>query len=438
MSLTDATVSPDKVKAGRRLRIEVPKWAKPLMQPMRLKGLKGGRGGGKSHTGIELQLLEYLKNPDFNIVFVREVQRSIKDSVYQLVKDKVKKLGLQSYFHFTTSEIRCTKGTGRMLFIGMSDATAATLKSLEGMNRAVVEEAQQLSTNSIEVLLPTIREAGSEVWFFWNPKNKSDPVDTLFASLLPHEGILIHVNYLQNKHASEALIAEAERCKRRDPDRYKHIWLGGHEEYSDARIFKHLKVDEEFEFPKGASRRFGLDWGFGDPLVLLSGFAESSGEGKDLDRHLYIRYEAYEAGVEISDTKDHLLQVPEVMKWTIIAGKDRPERILDLQKLKFKIKACAGGNFSEIEGVEYLQDFTIHIHKDCPYTKEEFENYKHPIDKQTGKIKPTLPTVKNHTVEAARYMVEDMRIFERDAEPEPDPADAIPIPVEHKWRSARG
>jgi phage terminase large subunit len=401
---------------------------------MRLKGLKGGRGGGKSHGVIEICLLDYIRNPNLNMVFIREVQKSIKDSVYQLIKDKIKALGLSRYFDIKTTEIRATKGSGRMVFVGMNDNTAVTIKSLEGMDRAVFEEAQTATQNSIEILLPTIRKAGAEVWFLWNPKNKTDPVDVLFAGLLPGEGILVTVNYTQNRHASATLIAEAERCKRIDPDRYRHVYMGGYEEYAEARIFKSLVVDEDFEFPKGMIRRFGADWGFGDPLVLLCGYAEIGPDG--VDRHLYIRHEAHEAGVELSDTKAHFLQIPESMKWPITAGRERPERIRDLQKLGFKIKACVGGNYSEIEGVEYLQNFTIHIHRDCPKAKEEFENYKHPVDKLTGKILPTLPTTKNHTVEAARYMVEDMRIFERDAnEPEPDPT---PVPVKQKWGGKRG
>lgn len=434
-ALAESIVAPSRAKVGRRLPISVPRWALPLLKPCPLKGLSGGRGGGKSHTAIELQLLEYVKNPNFNVVFIREVQKSIKDSVYQLIKDKIKELGLSKHFSSTTTEIRATKGTGRMLFIGMADHTAAGIKSLEGMDRAVVEEAQQLSQPSIDILLPTIRKAGAEVWMLWNPKHKTDPVDKLFANLLPHEAIHVRVNYTHNRHASEVMKATAERCKRLDPDKYRHIWLGGHEEHSEARIFKHLLVDQDFEFPKGIARRFGCDWGFGDPLVLLSGFVEISKGG--VDRHLYIRHEAHEAGVEISDTKAHFLTIPESTKWTITAGRERPERIKDIRNQGFKIKACVGGNNSEIEGVEYLQDFIIHIHRDCPKTAEEFEGYKHPVDKLTGKIKPTLPSQKNHTVEAARYLVEDIRRFEKEKPDGPD-EDEAPIPIEQHWEASRG
>lgn len=396
--------APGRVPKGRRGKKEIPEWALPLLRPCRLKGIKGGRGGGKSHEVMELQIVFQVASPRRNVVFIREVQKSIKDSVYQLLKDKIESMGLSNYFELTTTEIRSTKGPGRMLFIGMNGQTAASIKSLEGMDCAVVEEAQTFSKPSIKILLPTIRREGAEVWFLWNPKNATDPVDQLFAGLKPGEGILIHVNYTQNRHASTTLKEEAARCKREDPEGYKHIYGGEHETHSDARIFKHVKV-ECFEVPPTAIWRFGCDWGFSvDPLVLLAGYVEG--------RDIYIRHEAYARGVEIEDTRAHFNQIPGATKWTITAGKDRPERIKSAQRQGFKIKACIGGNNSEIEGVEYLQNFTWHIHEDCVYTQDEVLSYKHPIDPLTDEIVPVLPKKKNHCIEGARYMVEDIRRFE--------------------------
>lgn len=416
---------------GRLGRKEIPEWALPLLQPCRLKGIKGGRGGGKSHEVMELQVVFQVANPNRNVVFIREVQKSIKDSVYQLIKDKIESMGLSDYFEITTTEIRSTRGSGRMLFIGMNGQTAASIKSLEGMNCAVVEEAQTFSQPSIKVLLPTIRKEGAEVWFLWNPKNATDPVDKLFAGLKRvnepgGEGILIHVNYWQNRHASDTLKAEAERCKREDPEGYRHIYGGEHETHSDARIFKHVKV-ECFEIPSTAVKRFGCDWGFSiDPLVLLCGYVDG--------RDIYIRHEAYARGVEIEDTRAHFNQIPEATKWTITAGKERPERIKSAVRQGFKIKACVGGNNSEEEGVEYLQNFTWHIHEDCVYTQDEVLSYKHPVDPQTEEILPVLPKKKNHCIEAARYMVEDIRRFE-EGKPKTKKK-SVSVPTRSAWRKA--
>lgn len=436
-SLASSIVAPRAARTGRRLPIQVPRWALPLLKPCRIKGLKGGRGGGKSHTAIELTLLEFVKNPNFKVVFIREVQKSIKDSVYQLVKDKIESLKLSKYFVITTTEIRSSKGSGKMIFIGMMDHTAAHVKSLEGADRAVVEEAQTISRHSIKTLMPTIRKEGAEVWLLWNPKRKTDAVDEYFATLLPGEFILIEVSYLQNRHASQTLIAEAEKCKRNDPDEYRHIYGGGYEIHSSATIFKKLFTKETFEFPKGVVRRFGVDWGFTDALVMISGWAEFGEDGTPGD--LYIRHEAYESGVELSETKAHFLTVPESLRWPITAGRDRPERIRDGRKDGFKMTACVGGNNSEQEGVEYLKKFVIHIHKDCPKTAADFEGYLHPVDRHTGKVlTDQLPTVKNHGVEAARMMTEPLRIYEREQKDAGPPVDPTPIPVKHYWREKRG
>lgn len=420
---------PEKL-AKRKLRVKIPRAALPLLKPMRLKGLKGGRGGGKSHTAAELQLIAQVRNPNRNLVYIREVQKSIKDSVYRLLKDKIKALGLQKHFDIKSNEIRSSKGSGVILFIGMADHTAVTIKSLEGMDCAVVEEAQTISQHSIDMLLPTIRKEGAEVWFIWNPKNKTDPVDKLLCGdEHPADSIVVEMNYKQNVHASKTMVAEAERCRLADLDAYNHIWGGGYEEHSEARIFKHIRI-ESFETPPDAILRFGLDWGFTDPLVLLRGFIGAP-------RTLYIDYEAWEENCEISDMRPLFLTVPQSERYWITAGRDRPERIKDANKQGFKVKACVGGNNSAIEGVEFLKDYTIVIHPRCPHAIDEFTNYKRPIDKLTGKVIPVLPSKKNHIIEAARYMVEDVRRFAQ-REPTEEIIDPLPVPTVHSWGGRRG
>lgn len=426
---TLTATAPSPRKERRKLRKVVPEWALPLVKSARYKGAKGGRGGGKSHEVIELQLMFSVKNPHRRVVFLREVQKSLKDSVKHLLEQKIKDMGIEDYFDIRTTEIRCAKGDGVFLFQGLAEHTAVTIKSLEGIDCAVIEEAQVISQRSLDLLLPTIRKEGSEVWAIWNPLNPTDPIDRFFAGLTAEDDfVLVHVNYRQNRHASEALIKEAERCKRLDPIKYKHVYGGGYEEHSDARIFKHIRI-ESFETPSDlisiGGLRFGCDWGFSvDPLVLLRGFV--------IGRTLYIEYEAHEIGVEIEDTKAHFLTVPGSTKWTITAGKDRPERIKSAQRQGFKIKPAIGGNNSVIEGVEYLQNFEIVIHTRCAHAQDAFLNYKHPIDKMTEQILPVLPKGKDHVIEAARYMVEDIRRFE-EGKPKRKPS-APPPPVRHHWR----
>jgi phage terminase large subunit len=429
-------------RPGKRGKHKFAKWTKPLFQRFRYKGLKGGRGGSKSHTVMEIQLLLQVANPDRRVVFIREVQKSLKDSVKALLEDKIKKLKLSAHFLVLNSEIRMTRGDGVILFVGMSDHTAATIKSIEGMDCAVVEEAQTISERSLEILLPTIRKAHSEVWFMWNPLNITDPIDKLFhgepkiddkTGRLPvplpvvlEDSVLIEVSYRDNRFASRALKLEAERVRKADPQKYAHIYGGGYEEHSEARIFKNWRI-ESFETPDDAFFLFGLDWGFStDPLVLLRGFI--------IGRTLYIDHEAVETGVEIRDTRAFLLQIPGSSKWTITAGRERPERIRDINFQGFKVRAAIGGNDSEIEGIEYLQDLEIVVHTRCLHTADELTSYKHPLDKVTQKVLPILPKVKNHLIEAMRYMVEDHRRVAQNKKP---PKRQKPPKVKHYWTKTK-
>ena len=163
------------------IRFQTPRWAVPLLQPMRYKGAKGGRGGGKSHFFAEMALDRMIENKNTNIVCIREIKKSIKFSVKKLVEDKIKENKLEGLFEITQTEIRRKNGDGVIIFQGMQDHTADSIKSLEAFDIAWVEEAQSVSERSLELLLPTIRADGSEIWFSWNPFTPDDPVDKFLS-----------------------------------------------------------------------------------------------------------------------------------------------------------------------------------------------------------------------------------------------------------------
>src|SRR5690606_32773159 len=146
-------------------------------------GAKGGRASGKSHFLAEQAVEAMVCDPSLRFVCIREVQRSLKFSAKALIESKIRSLGVAHLFDILTAEIRPKGGTGVMIFEGMQDHTADSLKSLEGFRLAWVEEAQSLSKRSLDLLLPTIRAEGSEIWFSWNPSQPDDPVDQLFRDL---------------------------------------------------------------------------------------------------------------------------------------------------------------------------------------------------------------------------------------------------------------
>jgi phage terminase large subunit len=157
-----------------RLRIETARVFRPLLEPSRYKGAYGGRGSGESHFFGELMVEECLMAPGTLAVCIREVQKSLMQSSKRLIESKIQQLGAGDQFKILHDRI-ITPGDGLIIFQGMQDATAESIKSLEGFRIAWVEEAQTLSQRSLSLLRPTIRTEGSQLWANWNPRRKSDP-----------------------------------------------------------------------------------------------------------------------------------------------------------------------------------------------------------------------------------------------------------------------
>ncbi|NDC25383.1 MAG: PBSX family phage terminase large subunit, partial [Proteobacteria bacterium] len=193
------------------LRIETPRWARPLLSPARYKGAFGGRGSGKSHFFAELMVEEHLLNPSSRSVCVREVQKSLSQSVKRLLELKIEAMNAGAYFEVQEAVIKAKKGDGAIIFQGMQNHTADSIKSLEGYDRAWVEEAQSLSQRSLDLLRPTIRKPGSELWFTWNPSHISDPVDQLLrGEAPPQDAVVVEVNFEDNPWFPEVLRDEME------------------------------------------------------------------------------------------------------------------------------------------------------------------------------------------------------------------------------------
>jgi phage terminase large subunit len=175
-----------------------------------------------------LAIVEAMQHPGLRILCVREVQKTLKESVKHLIEDRLTALGIGEVdgFRVTASEI-ITPGGGLISFVGMQEYLATSVKSLEGYDRAWVEEAQDLSQASLDLLRPTIRTEGSEIWFCWNPRRKSDAVDKLFrGDEVPADAIVIKANWRDSPYFPAVLEQERLDCKRTDPDGYGHIWEG--------------------------------------------------------------------------------------------------------------------------------------------------------------------------------------------------------------------
>lgn len=407
---------------------------------VRYRVFYGGRGGAKSRTIASELLLRGTEKPE-RILCTREFQKSIRDSVKRLLDDEINRLGLgvlgSGFYVSTDKEIRGANGT-LFVFHGLH-RNENGIRSLEGITIAWVEEARFVSQDSLDALIPTIRAPGSEIWFSYNPKDPKDPVDVMFRGKHgpPPGSVVVEVNYYDNPWFGEtALPRDMEYDKRRDFDRYRHIWLGQYLERSESKVFKNWKV-RPFEVPEDAVIRSGADWGFAsDPNVLVSCFiGRWSGEAwesepvADPDGNvLFVRYEAYEVGTIIEEipalfagdddvhpTKRrwenprNLPGVPEARRWKIIADSARPEIIDYMSRRGFNIEPAVKGPGSLEEGVTFLQGYDICVHPSCIHVADELALYSYKVDPKTEEVLPVLADKDNHTIDALRYALENVR-----------------------------
>lgn len=407
---------------SRTLRIDTPRWALPLVEkPARYRGAHGGRGSGKSHERAEA-LIERCVMQRTDAVCVREVQKSLAQSVKKLLEDKIQKLGVQDMFEIQRDAILCPYG-GRIIFQGMQNHTADSIKSLEGYDIAWVEEAQSLSQRSLDLLRPTIRKPGSELWFTWNPRYKTDPVDALLRGPNPPpDSIVVEVNYEDNPWLPDVLQVEMEYDKRRDYDKYLHVWRGAYLTNSETRVFRNWVI-EEFDTPDDAVHRLGADWGFAtDPTVLVRCHI--------IGRKLFIDYEAYQVGCEIVDTPSLFLTIPDSERWPIVADNARPETISHMRNNGFpKIMPAVKGAKSLEEGIEWLKSYDIVVHPRCLHTIDELTMYSYKTDPLTGAVLPVLGDKDNHVIDALRYACEGVRRISKTNQR----SDFSPLPSVNKW-----
>ena len=383
------------------LVIDTPRWAVPMLEDSRYKGAHGGRGSGKSHERAEALIERCIMRPTF-AVCIREVQKSLAQSVKKLLELKIEAMGAGALFEVQQSCIKAPGG-GLIIFQGMQNHTAESIKSLEGYDIAWVEEAQSLSQRSLDLLRPTIRKPDSEIWFTWNPNLPTDPVDVLLRGDNPPPGaIVVQANFRDNPWLPKVLRDELEYDRARDPDKFAHIWLGEYQRNSEARVFRNWRV-EDFETQPGTTYRLGADFGFSiDPSVLVRCYVAG--------RNLYIDHEAWQIGCEIDRLPDLFMAVPEAERWPLTADSSRPETISYLRKNGFpRILSAVKGARSVEEGVEWLKSYDIIVHPRCQHVIDELTLYSFEVDPLTEQVLPKLADKNNHCIDALRYACEGVR-----------------------------
>lgn len=266
------------------LKIETAEVFEPLLAPAPYKGAWGGRGSGKSHFFGEMLVEDSLAEPGnsggvgLRSVCIREVQKDLAQSSKALIEAKLVKFGLGEKDGFKVfRDVIQTPGDGLMIFKGMNDYTAESVKSLEGFKRGWWEEAQTATAHSLSLLRPTImRIDGAQLWFSWNARRKTDPVDAMLRGPeKPTGAVVVRANWRDNPFRSAQLDQERLDCLRMQPDQYDHIWEGGYITLAEGAYFARPLAEA------ANSGRIGNV--AADPLMTLRAHWDIGGTGAKAD-----------------------------------------------------------------------------------------------------------------------------------------------------------
>lgn len=399
------------------MRIELPEFALPLYtDEFRYNVLYGGRGSAKSYSVADALLIRGMRDKR-KVLCAREFQNSISDSVLSLLEGRAEVLGLNKFYKFTRDSITGNNGT-EFMFKGVRH-NINSIKSIPGITDCWIEEAQTVSKVSWDILIPTIREDGSQIFITYNPENEDDPVHAKFVmNPPPDKSYVVKVNYDQNPWFPEVLEAEKNWAFQTNPELAEHIWNGACRSQSDAQIFRGKYCVDIFE-PKDnwLGPYYGADWGFSkDPTVLIQMYIDPENKNLHIRREAHsdvfmkdIRSRKPNAVFDLEQIGTLFDQIPGSRFRTIRADCARPETIKFVAGRGFNIVGAEKWTGSVEDGIEYIKSFRqVIIHPECPKTKEEFKNYSYKVDRLTQDVTTDIIDAWNHCIDAIRYGLEPM------------------------------
>ena len=384
-------------------RIELPEYATELFKPYRYKVLYGGRGSAKSYS-VARALLAIGANKKTKILCGRELQGSMADSVHSLLVEQMEVMGLQDEYIVTQNSIVGFNGT-EFLFKGVRH-NVASIKSIPNIDILWLEEADSISSASWEVLIPTVRDEGSEIWVTYNPKNEKDPTHQKFVltDSPPDNAYIKKVTWRDNPWFPDVLNEERFYQMKINPELAMHVWEGECLKHSKAAIFAGRWEVQEFDRERFEKRYQGLDFGFAmDPTAAVQMAVDG-----DI---LYICREAGKIGLDIDKTAEYVnSKIPGWEKLESQGDSSRPETISYLQRHGMpRVKAVKKWPGSLQDGIDFLKSFRkIIIHPDCIGTISELTYYSYKVDRVTGEILSEVVDSHNHYIDAIRYGLNDL------------------------------
>lgn len=386
------------------VKISLPYKYSTLAQRARYHVFYGGRGSAKSWSVAQYLICRAMASP-LKILCARELQNSITESVHSLLSEIIRRYQFGPWFRIKNNAIDCVNGS-TFIFKGLAH-NIDSVKSTEGVDLCWIEEADKVSQNSWDILIPTIRKDNSEFLITFNPTFDDDPVYQTFIANTEPNSIVVKVNYWDNPHFPDVLRLEMEHMRATNYEKYLHIWEGELRTISDAQVFKGKYAVREFATPEWANTTYyhGMDFGFAnDPTAMTRAFI--------CGNELFIDREQYGHHIEINQLgalARKIMSGSEYQRWQIKADCSRPETISYLQHEGLNVVGAKKWSGSVEDGIEYLKSFkTIVIHPRCKNTIEEFRRYSYKVDKRTNDILPVVLDDFNHCIDALRYSIGDL------------------------------
>jgi phage terminase large subunit len=300
---------------------------------------------------------------------------------------------------------RITEEDGDRLLSSISINNITKIKSIGDIKYCYVEEEENISQRSWDVLLPTIRIEGSEMFIVFNPYIETDPTYVDFVKNQKPNSIVRKINYHNNPFLSEKSKRAIAYLKQHDYKKYLHVYEGEFYDLSDLLVFTKWQIGE-VKHPTDGIYYYAMDFGYSDtdPTALIRLCIH-----EEL-KELHIFDEVYEYKVDIDDLHKLIELIPLANENYIIADSARPETIAYLKKKGYYILSSIKGPGSILEGIEIMQGYTIVVHPKCKNMQYELSHYAYLEDKKTGLKIPNMFTDKNnHLIDACRYALERYR-----------------------------
>lgn len=380
--------------------IEIPVEFKRLFDDdWREAAIYGGRGSLKSHT-VARYLLIVSRQSRKRVGCFREFQNSIAESSHQLLADLIDKYGLKEFKVTDNSIVNRINGSD-FLFKGLHH-NEQSIKSIEGIDIAWVEEAQTVSGASIDVLTPTVRKPGSKLIYTYNRLDEQDPIHKRLVIEGRPNSLVLNVNYdvaMRHGWFPEVLRVEMEDDKANRPALYKHKWLGEPNTH-EGRIYKDwLLIDE---IPHEAKLvRYGVDFGYSiDPTVIVAIYYWNG--GYIIDEITYQKGLSNKTIADILNNKEKAL---------VVADSSEPKSIDEIYSYGVNIQGAVKGQDSVRQGIAFVQDLRVSLTRRSVKTHTAYLNYKWAVDKENVQLNKPDDSVHewSNSMDAVRYGLDSFR-----------------------------